>query len=90
MKIDPNVYSDYRKAKAIAGELAIAMRFRLQQGQDGKPRVVTTTGAIKRFPTWLAVFSWLYAIWLDRQPKATCKPIASAVEPPIPWAIMLD
>jgi hypothetical protein len=90
VKIDPNVYSDYRKAKSEAGKLAIAMRFELGQSVGGKPQVRTTTGRLKPFKTWLSAFTWLYAVWLDRQPKAVCKPLPSVKEPPIPWAIMMD
>lgn len=92
MMIDPRVYTDYRIAKKLAGELAISMRFELGQAANGKPQVRTTTGRIKPFGTWLAAWTWLYAVWRDRLPKVVA--VRSQVLPvarrEIPWAIMLE
>jgi hypothetical protein len=91
--IDARVYTDYRIAKKLAGELAISMRFELGQSPNGKPQVRTTTGRIKPFGTWLAAYTWLFAVWRDRRPKAKEVPVRSP--PPvkqadIPWAILLE
>ncbi len=79
-KPDP---SDYRAVKRAAGELADAMNFELLQSIQSKPQVRTTTGRLKTFPTWLAAYSWLLAVWRDRQPKV------QQAKPP-PMAIFVD
>jgi hypothetical protein len=80
-QIDARVYTDYRVAKREAAMLAIAQKFVLLQHSDRQPRIALTTGGIRKFPTWLAAWSWLYECWRDRQPKI---PMA------IPMAILLD
>ncbi len=59
MRIHPDLVSDWKVARRAAGALAAAMGAIIHQGSKSEKRV-RLNGKDREFPTWLAVWSFLF------------------------------
>ena len=85
---DPRIYSDYRMAKQAAGALANAVGATVLQTPKGGKRVIHGP-RIMDFPTWLAVWSYLYRIRCDQikaEQARKQREAAKAAMDALPWA----
>jgi hypothetical protein len=63
--VHPDLVADWKVAKRASAALAAASGAVILQGPKGEKRV-KLHGQIREFPTWLAVWSWLYSIRVDQ------------------------
>jgi hypothetical protein len=85
---DPRIYTDWKMAKGAAGALANAVGATVLQTAKGGKRVIHGPRVLD-FPTWLAVWSYLFRIRVDQLAAEKAARQRAALDR-LPWAKVIS